>query len=127
MSRNGTDNSNNSGFTLYQILAPYGMRKINGYGDNVWEFYNKSHDVIGLPFQLANKPTPRRLEAVSYDNTAGDKIYFYSGSPDFPGYWERLEKVFKWKLKNGPLEITVQSQPVPHSYSIMADKDDSKI
>jgi hypothetical protein len=119
MSRNGTAKKNYSGQDLSSIIAPYGMRQIDGYGENVWELYNRDYDVIGLPFRFSKKPTLKQLQSVAEnsDSLRDKTIYFYT-SP-FTGsaeYWKRINKVLSWKLADGPLEIKVEPQEPPHSY-----------
>lgn len=119
MSRNGTNKPSSRGFTLSHILGAYGMRKISGYGDNVWEFYNRNYDVIGLPFVFARKPSLTQLQSVAYEPSAASDsdVHFYI-HPGFgtKEYWERIGKVMGWKLREGQLEVSVDDQIVPHTY-----------
>lgn len=118
--RNGTKNSNHHGFNLNYILAPYGMRRISGYGENVWELYNRNYDVIGMPFRLERKPSIKQLQSVAYtpDSASENDVGFYVAP--FIGndeYWNRINKLLSWKLKDGPLEINVEEIPVPHTFN----------
>jgi len=122
MARNGTEDRNHHGFTLRHIIAPYGMRKIKGYQDNTWEFFNRQYDVIGLPFTLARKPGLAQQNAVSHKilSATTDKIFFHDDSNHgTPEYWQRIDKVTKWKLKQGPIEQAVIAGLPPHSYGVI--------
>lgn len=126
MARNGTEDRNHQGYTLRHLIAPYGMRKIEGFQDNTWEFFNRQYDVIGLPFTLARKPTLAQQNSVSHKplSATTDKIFFHDDSNyGTPEYWLRVDKVTKWKLKEGPLEQAVTLQLPPHSYGAAKDRE----
>lgn len=125
MARNGTDDRRYIGYTVRHVIAPYGMRKIKGFQENTWEFFNRQYDVIGLPFTLARKPSLSQLEKVSDKplSSLSDIIHFYSdGTYGTPEYWARIDKVTKWKLKDGPIEQAVKLQLPPHTYGLISDK-----
>lgn len=117
MSRNGL--SNYGGMRLRHVFMPYGMRKIDGYGENVWEFYNRQYDVIGFPVKLARKPSMAQLKAAADPaaSVSEKEIHFYlDGTFGTRDYWERIEKVMGWKIANGPLEILEEGTSAPHSF-----------
>ncbi|WP_337027177.1 hypothetical protein [Pantoea eucalypti] len=126
MARNGTGNRNYRGYTLRHIIAPYGMRKINGFNENTWEFFNRQYDVIGLPFTLARKPSLAQQNAVSNRKLSetSNKIFFHDDSNHgTPEYWQRIDKVTKWKLKEGMIEQQVKAGLPPHSYGVIQEED----
>lgn len=125
MDRNGTEKSNHHGYTLRHIIAPYGMRKIKGFDENTWEFFNRQGDVIGLPFTLARKPSLSQQNSVSDKplSATTEEILFHNDSNHgTPGYWERIDKVTRWKLKEGPIEQAVPAGLPPRSYSVIQGK-----
>lgn len=124
MARNGTAKKDYHGYTVRHIIAPYGMRKIKGFEENTWEFFNRQYDVIGLPFTLARKPSLAQQNSVSNKQLSEvtTKIFFHDdGNHGTTEYWVRIDKVTKWKLKTGPIEQAVQEQVPPHSYSVSED------
>ncbi|EBO9898481.1 hypothetical protein EF72_21325 [Salmonella enterica] len=52
---------------LAYVAMPYGMREIDGYGPNVWEFFNRNYESIGVPFQTPDALTDSFLDSVSDD------------------------------------------------------------
>ncbi|ECH9374569.1 hypothetical protein ZL54_22500 [Salmonella enterica subsp. enterica] len=46
---------------------PYGMREIDGYGENTWEFFNRQYESIGAPFQFVEELTNSFLDSISDD------------------------------------------------------------
>ena len=123
MARNGTRSY--LGGQVGLALMPYGMREIDGYGKNVWEFFNRTYDVIGLPFRLAKKPTDQALCSVSWnkncdlfrDGEAGRIVFFAPDSVPCENVMMRVVSVMKWKLHNDDGELRdLPAQVYPHSF-----------
>ena len=124
MKRNGTGNLN--GARVSHILMPYGMREIDGYGKNVWEFFNRGYDVIGLPFRLAKRPTDESLAAVSWqgndcnlnrEHEFGRIVFFAPNSTLHEDVIKRVFKVLGWKLNADDGELSeLPAQNYPHSF-----------
>ena len=126
MRRNGTHCM--CGVSVGRILLPYGMREIDGYGKNVWEFFNRSGDVIGLPFRLARRHSDEKLMAVSWegenchltwDHEFGRIVYFSYGSPFeiAPRELQNIMKVMSWKLSRADGELRgLPAVEYPHTF-----------
>ena len=122
--RNGTKYM--SGVSVGRILLPYGMREIDGYGDNVWEFFNRSGDVIGLPFRLARRPSDEKLMAVSWQDENchltweyefGRIVYFSFGDKIEPEELQNIMKVMSWKLSRADGELRgLPAAEYPHTF-----------
>lgn len=122
--RNGTKQM--SGVCVRHILMPYGMREIDGYGKNVWEFFNRQYDVIGLPFRLAKRPTDASLMAASWQGSSADlyrshefgRIVFFAADSELDdGVLKRVARVLEWKLHADDGELCgLPAVEYPHSF-----------
>ncbi len=56
--------------SLATACMPYGMREVEGFGEDVWEFFNRQYEVIGAPFRFLEPLTNDFLVSVSYDGTS---------------------------------------------------------
>ena len=117
--------NNRKPLTVAGLLMPYGMREIFGYGPNVWEFFNRDYNVIGLPFRLARRPSDSTLLSVSWNGVIGAPmegesrtVFFTSGGLEMTdAEFARVRRVLGWKLHR--LEGEVQQAPAqvyPHSF-----------
>ncbi|TYR87642.1 hypothetical protein [Serratia marcescens] len=122
--RNGTKQM--SGGCVSHVLMPYGMREIHGFGDNVWEFFNRQYDVIGLPFRLAKRPTDEALAAVSWDKNEcelrrdynyGRIVFFAQDALLHDEVMNRVFMVMEWKLHPNDGELRdLPATKYPHTF-----------
>lgn len=54
---------------LATACMPYGMREVEGFGEGVWEFFNRQYEVIGAPFRFMEPLSNDFLASVSCDGS----------------------------------------------------------